>query len=143
MWRFRRPSMRRGTEVPDPSTDPVGTVRREEHEDGYSIWQRVGTCRSVWDNTDSRYVSEPSSVWRCVHSTSAGNLGAHLMGYQISGEWAVIGAVPGTPADQRGDEVTMQGRLTELDRERIELMLQIAAVQRADAALAALRGAEK
>jgi hypothetical protein len=43
--------------------DVIGTVRREDHEGGFSLWLLMQN----WDE------SEPS--WRCVYSTASGNVG--------------------------------------------------------------------
>lgn len=77
----------------DPSTDPVGTVRREDHEGGYSIWIRVG--RSMFEGYGSNAVVFVKPAWRCVYSTVNGNSGATFA--EIP-DFPVIGAVPGTPA---------------------------------------------
>ena len=71
---------------------PVGTVIREDHDGGYSIWvlvhralcQGYGEREKVWRNPE----------WLCVESTSASNCGSRLVVWERpSGE--VIGAVPG------------------------------------------------
>lgn len=68
-------------------SDPIGTIRREEHDGGYSIWVRV--------DFDRRRDERP---WLCVHSTAWGNVGerlAHAEGFEV------VGAIPHTPAARR------------------------------------------
>lgn len=73
----------------------VGTVIREEHEGGYSIWalvhhalcQGYGAQQLVWRNPE----------WLCVESTAVGNCGARLAESERP-IGSVIGAVPGTAA---------------------------------------------
>lgn len=82
----------------DPSTDPVGTVRREEHEGGYSIWQR--------HQPDATRGNE----WTCVWSTARGNIECTAPHPAVA-DFPVIGAVPGTPAaepDAADDEVAVE-----------------------------------
>jgi hypothetical protein len=73
----------------------VGTVIREEHEDGYSIWVLVhralvegyGSSEHVWRNPE----------WLCIESIAVGNCGSRLStADRPPGE--VLGAVPGTAA---------------------------------------------
>ncbi len=69
-------------------SDPVGTVRREEHDGGHSTWVQVST------QIDGEY-------WLCVWSASPGKLGYDWSGNfpgAIEDVTTVIGAVPGTPA---------------------------------------------
>lgn len=65
--------------------DPIGTVRREEHEGGYSIWQRLHPNAT------------PGNEWMCVWSTVWQNIEATLP-HGAAGAFPVIGAVPGTSA---------------------------------------------
>ncbi len=65
-----------------PVTYP-GTVRREDHEGGHSVWQAV-------EERTRRY-------WLCVYSTTFSNIGSSLPDQEVSG-FPVIGAAPGTPA---------------------------------------------
>ena len=73
----------------------VGTVIREEHEDGYSIWvlvhralcQGYGVRQLVWRNPE----------WVCIESTAVGNCGGRLP-ESPPPPGDVIGAVPGTAA---------------------------------------------
>ena len=70
------------------TTDPVGTVRREDYDGGYSIWLRARTT------VDGEF-------WVCIHASSSapGNPGMAWEGWgPIEDYTAIIGAVPGTPA---------------------------------------------
>jgi hypothetical protein len=75
----------------------VGTVRREEHDGGYSIWVLVhralvegyGSREHVWCNPE----------WLCIESTTVENCGKRLPEGEMDGrDCPVIGAVPGTAA---------------------------------------------
>jgi hypothetical protein len=68
----------------DPSKDPVGTVRREDHGEGFSLWQ-------AFENQHGE------RTWLCTWSTVRGNRGVHLWDKRLVGQ-PVIGSVPGTPA---------------------------------------------
>ncbi|WP_027930737.1 hypothetical protein [Amycolatopsis thermoflava] len=71
-------------------SDPIGTIRREDHYhgDGYSIWARI-------HHADYRRNEE----WTCVWSTAEGNVGERLRAAVIEvAEVPVVGAIPGTPA---------------------------------------------
>jgi len=68
----------------NPSEDPIGTLRREDHADGHSIWL------STQDRLGRR-------GWFCVHSTVVGNLGGRVEHDEVAG-LPVIGSIPGTPA---------------------------------------------
>lgn len=74
--------------------DPIGTVRREEHGDGYTIWARIPP-----GYPDSELVG---TEWTAVWSTAEGNLGQRLYDEVIS-RHPVIGEIPGTPADTGSD----------------------------------------
>lgn len=75
--------------------DPVGTVRREEHGDGHSIWvrQHPGYPDSELTGTE----------WTCVWSTVPGKPGDRLED-ETASAFALVGAVPGTPADTGEEE---------------------------------------
>lgn len=69
-------------------SDPIGTVRREDHDGGYSVWQRIGP-------------HELDAEWDCVWSTAYGQVGRAWepgFGAKIEAVTMVIGAAPGTPA---------------------------------------------
>ena len=73
-------------ELIEPADDPkVGELRREDHDNGHSIWQ--------WfqDRHNTLY-------WLCVSSTAPGNRGEQLGAAESARGWPVIGVVPGTPA---------------------------------------------
>lgn len=77
----------------DKVIDKVGIVRRESHEDGYSIWVKVE--KTVIDSPGSYTIEQ----WLCVHSTVKGNRGARLPLQALVGpDTSIIGSVPGTPA---------------------------------------------
>jgi hypothetical protein len=77
--------------------ETVGTVKREDHEGGYSIWVRVGRSAPEWDKGSRKYVTaEDFPVWLCVHSTTIGNLGYTFD--DLPDSIPTIGVVPGTPA---------------------------------------------
>jgi len=79
----------------------VGTVRREEHEGGYSIWvlvhralcQGFGSSQQVWRNPE----------WLCIESTVTENCGGRLPESAEPG--VVTGVVPGTDAALSREEV--------------------------------------
>jgi hypothetical protein len=72
----------------DPSKDLLGTVRREDHEAGHSVWQ----CVIVPTNHNWRR-------WECVWSTAPGNIGSFLSHETVAASgFPVVGTVPGTPA---------------------------------------------
>lgn len=73
----------------DPSRDPIGTFRRENHTEendppGHSIWQ------AFEDSYGNRR-------WLCVFSTTHGNRGETLTDNQVVG-MKVVGYLPGSPA---------------------------------------------
>jgi hypothetical protein len=69
-------------------SDKIGTVRREDHEDGYSLWLLMQN----WN--------EDVSTWRCVYSTAPGNVG-HIWltdisgGQEIAADTRIVGSLPG------------------------------------------------
>jgi hypothetical protein len=77
----------------------VGTVRREDHDGGYSIWvlvhralcQGFGSTQQVWRNPE----------WLCIESTAVGNCGQSLSSEEEFGR--TIGVVPGTEAAEQRD----------------------------------------
>lgn len=84
----------------DPSKDPVGTFRREDHEDGYSIWQKIE------DSLGRIY-------WWCTFSTVEGNKMTRVDDPDLV-DTRVIGALPGSPADRPAvtvEEVEQIGQL--------------------------------
>jgi hypothetical protein len=76
--------------------DPIGTVRREDHEDG--------SGHTVWLRQDPGYPDSEmrDTEWTCIWSTALGNIGVRL-GDDITTCSRVIGAVPGTPAQTAAD----------------------------------------
>jgi hypothetical protein len=68
----------------DPSEDPIGTVRREKHEEGFSVWL------ASLDYNDDRY-------WVCVYSTAPGNRGQVLEDRYVW-DTEVVSSLWGTPA---------------------------------------------
>lgn len=74
-----------------PDGDLIGTVRREVHDDGYSIWVLVSP-----DFADSYSVVR---YWLCIESTAHGNCGARVTPPDADiDSFKVIGVVPGTEA---------------------------------------------
>lgn len=65
----------------NPANDPIGTVRREDHDGGHSVFVK-----------DTGY-----HPWVCVFSTASGNTGGSLGNDEVVG-MSVTGTVPGTPA---------------------------------------------
>lgn len=67
-------------------TDQIGTIRKETHDPGYSLWVHLVDR----ENTGSQ-------VWACVFSTSAGNLGNVWPGnvVHIADRTDVVGILPG------------------------------------------------
>ena len=74
-------------------TDLVGTVRREEHEGGYSLFALVE--KAVVEI--GRPFPYKTSVWLCIHSTASGNCG-ETISFEQAERHPVIGYIPGTPA---------------------------------------------
>lgn len=74
--------------------DPIGTVRREEHGDGQTIWARIPP-----GYPDSEFVG---TEWTAIWSTVKGNLGVRRGDEEII-QFPVIGEIPGTPADTGSD----------------------------------------
>lgn len=74
------------------SADPLGTVRREDHDGGHSIWVLVG--RALVRGLDPTPFRDWS--WLCIESTDIERLGFRATGQPLNS--TVIGSVPGTPA---------------------------------------------
>lgn len=72
-------------------SDPIGTVRREDHKDGdgHNIWLRQDPGYPDNELTDTE--------WTCLYSTAPGNIGQRL-GETVCAVSKVIGVVPGSPA---------------------------------------------
>jgi len=88
----------------DPSKDPVGTVRQDDFEGGYSLFQ----CFANHSNPEltgwiAVYSTEPARISTLVGSYEHD----HVVGLPI------IGVVPGTPADERTNK-TLSNVLEEL-----------------------------
>lgn len=76
-------------------SDLIGTIRREEHEGGFSIWAKVAQAQIIMPNQKVVAAAE----WLCVYSTAAGNCGERLHRFLVERESnPVVGCVPGTPA---------------------------------------------
>lgn len=70
----------------------IGTVRRESHEDGFSLWLLM----QKWD--------ESTPVWRCVYSTAQGNVGHSWTIHDgpTESNTSVVGSLPGTVTNPPG-----------------------------------------
>lgn len=78
-------------------SDLIGTVRREEHEGGFSIWAKVAQAQIIMPN--QRVVA--AAEWLCVFSTAEGNCGERLNRVLVERlDNPVVGVIPGTPAAQ-------------------------------------------
>lgn len=79
-------------------TDPIGTVRREEHEGGFSIWAKVAQAQVIMPNSQIVMAAE----WLCVYSTAEGNCGERLNRFLVErASNPVVGFIPGTPAAEQ------------------------------------------
>jgi hypothetical protein len=81
-------------------SDPLGTVRKEEHQGGHSIW-----VRQLPTYPDSEFTD---TEWTCIWSTAEGNIGQRV-GDGLTEASEIIGAVPGTPA-HTGEDVEVGAR---------------------------------
>lgn len=81
--------------VDDPSKDPVGSLRREEHDDALVIYMKTTSDANGW--------------WTVVYSNAAGIIGKRFSD-QFVAEFPVFDSCPGTPAA----EVTVTGE--DIDR---------------------------
>lgn len=100
------------------STDEIGTVRREDHEDGYSIWLRFSPNAT------------PGNEWTCVHSTDWPRIESTRSPDEVAA-FPVIGVVPGTPAEAEAEAAVSTCRcvicrLIELRAERDQLKAKLA-----------------
>ncbi len=73
--------------------DLVGTIRKETHEGGYSIWMLVA---HAFVERSSKLSMR--SAWLCVYSTAVGNCGEYLPITHDMSNFPIIGYAPGTPA---------------------------------------------
>ena len=69
-------------------TDEIGTVRREDHENGYSLWLLT------------QYGCDRAPTWRCVYSTALGNSGYQIWSTDEDGNrrianTSIVGSLPG------------------------------------------------
>lgn len=79
-------------------TDLIGTIRREEHEGGFSIWAKVAQAQVIMPNNQTIVAAE----WLCIHSTAPGNCGERLNHRLVKrASSPIVGSVPGTPAAER------------------------------------------
>lgn len=79
-------------------SDLVGTIRREDHEGGFSIWAKVAQAQVIMPS--SRVVA--AAEWLCVYSTAEGNCGERLHRYIVERDSnPVVGMIPGTPAAEQ------------------------------------------
>ncbi len=69
--------------------DKVGTIRREDHADGCSIWQKIKNA----------YHGE---YWLCTWSTAPGNVDFDwpVDAPPIEDVTVVVGSLPGLPVDE-------------------------------------------
>lgn len=67
----------------DPSKDPIGTLRREAHDDALVIYMKTTTDANGW--------------WTAVYSNAAGIIGKRFDN-QFVAEFPIFGSCPGTPA---------------------------------------------
>jgi hypothetical protein len=78
-------------------SDLIGTIRREEHEGGFSIWAKVAQAQVILPGNRTVVAAE----WLCVHSTAEGNCGERLHHTLVEKlDNPIVGAIPGTPADR-------------------------------------------
>lgn len=81
-------------------SDLIGTIRREEHEGGFSIWAKVAQAQVHAYNPVRTIVA---AEWLCVYSTAEGNCGERLNYRFVERDSIpVVGVIPGTPAAKRG-----------------------------------------
>lgn len=107
--------------VDDPSKDPVGTVRREKHDEGFSVWL------ASLDHNEDRY-------WVCVYSTAPGNRGQMLEDRYV-GDTEVVSCLWGTPAaeaETREKSVNIAVLREKIRREEIKQGLREPRVFRSD-----------
>lgn len=80
-------------------TDLIGTVRREEHEDGFSIWVKVAQAQVSAFNPLKTVVAPE---WLCVYSTDNSRCGDRInRSFVERADNRVTGTIPGTPADPK------------------------------------------
>ncbi|PWK81656.1 hypothetical protein C8D88_11667 [Lentzea atacamensis] len=80
-------------------SDLIGTIRREEHEGGFSIWAKVAQAQVHAFNPVRTVVA---AEWLCVYSTAEGNCGERLHRMFVERDAnPVVGFVPGTPAAEQ------------------------------------------
>lgn len=82
-------------------SDPVGTVRTQEHDFGVSVWVKVARTVVVGYGDNAEPMLEP--YWLCVYSSAYdSNNGRRCSEDAIEHDrMRVTGAVPGTPAAER------------------------------------------
>jgi hypothetical protein len=79
-------------------SDLIGTIRREEHEGGFSIWAKVAQAQVILPGNRTVVAAE----WLCVHSTAEGNCGERIHRYMAERvDNPIVGFIPGTPAAEK------------------------------------------
>jgi hypothetical protein len=79
-------------------SDLIGTIRREEHEGGFSIWAKVAQAQVILPGNRTVVAAE----WLCVHSTAEGNCGERIHRYMAErDDNPIVGFIPGTPAAEK------------------------------------------
>jgi hypothetical protein len=78
--------------------DSIGTIRREEHEGGFSIWAKVAQAQVILPGGRTVIGAE----WLCVFSTAEGNCGERLNRTLVERRSnPIVGVIVGTPAAER------------------------------------------
>lgn len=78
--------------------DPIGTVRRHSFAGGFELWAVVADRRSTADGDDAWW-----SQWLCVWASDPAFVGSDCPPDEI-GECPLVGAIPGTPAEEEVDQ---------------------------------------
>src|SRR5436305_1392650 len=81
--------------------DPIGTLRREEHEDGYTLWARMDPGYPDNQFTDTE--------WTAIWSTAPGNISARR-GDKAVQEFPVFGRISGTPS-VIGEDISLEDKV--------------------------------
>lgn len=80
-------------------SDRVGTIRREEHNEGFSIWSKVAQAQVIMPGSRTIVAAE----WLCVYSTIEANCGMRVHSNFVEHKGnPKVGVIPGTPAAGRG-----------------------------------------
>ncbi len=96
----------------DPANDPIGTLRKETIDEGYSLWGKLPRFT---------YPPKAGTTWRLIETTMSQSTDfVMIRSDALVQSFPVVGSIPGTSADKlMSPKVTVEHSDPEPDRELV------------------------